>query len=109
MAKMVITAVNVVNGEVEGAVVNSFVRGKAEGSFGIDVGKAFDRAELANLAMMDELYVVKEFKDGMFDLGCRVRRKPGPMEYLESYTSDGQSNNDLLKLPRFNVIPEEDE
>jgi hypothetical protein len=39
---------------------------------------------------------------GQFELGSRVTRKHGQMEYAVSVNADGTPNNDLLEVAKIN-------
>jgi hypothetical protein len=109
VAKYLISAINVADGEVREALVHSLVRGAEPGDFGLDVGAPMPHAEIANLVATDEVYVVRDFIEGGFDFGSRVSRKAGANEFLVSVDADGRPNGDLFNLTRYSVEPEVDE
>jgi len=59
------------------------------------------RAALATLTLTDDVYVVSWIGSGGFELGSRVTRKPGEMEYAVSVNDDGTPNSDLLNVAKI--------
>jgi hypothetical protein len=106
MATYVITGVKVEDGEVAQAHVQGVGPkhglGQDGGPLGLNEGRLLDRAALATLTLTDDVYVVRWIGSGEFELGSRVSRKPGEMEYAVSVNDDGTPNSDLLNVAKIN-------
>ena len=103
MSKYVITGIDIVDGEVQHAVVAKVTRNPDTDEIGCDMGRQVDRAELATLMQRDEVFTVRWDGPGTFSAGSRVIAKAGAMEYPMSVDKDGCANGDLLEVARFNV------
>lgn len=103
MGTYLIRAVKIEDGEVASALVSGIgnVEGQ-EGIFAVDEGRIDDRAQLATLTLVEDVYVATIPENGRYGIGSRVTRKAGQMEYLVSVNDDGTPNDDLINLPKLN-------
>jgi hypothetical protein len=56
----------------------------------------------ATLTLTNAVYVVRWVGIEEFQLGSRVMRKPGQMEYAVSVNEAGSPNSDLLNVAKIN-------
>jgi len=100
MSTYLISAVEVLDGEVEAAKIHRVVRRPGGNGAGITEGKLEHFTDIAGLAVREEVYVGRASGAGGIEFGSRVCVQ-GRLKHLCSVDEDGQPNVELFNLPRI--------